>query len=64
MNQPLELYNRKKIDQLTRESSENGENLSIAVMLSMPILALKFSSMTMQVEAPIVISERCKFRTC
>lgn len=32
------------------------QNLSTCVMLSKPILALKFNQMKMQVEAPIVLS--------
>lgn len=32
-------------------------NMSTCVMLSKPILALKFSEMKMQVEAPIVFSQ-------
>ncbi|KAL6188291.1 hypothetical protein ACLB2K_039684 [Fragaria x ananassa] len=40
--------------------TDNVQNLTRAVMLSKPILALEFSSMKMQVEAPVVISKYLK----
>ncbi|EXB81212.1 hypothetical protein L484_013153 [Morus notabilis] len=48
------------LDQSARES------ISTAVMLSKPIFALKFSCMTMQVEAPVVVSDcpKTSLRTC
>lgn len=43
-----------------KEITDNVQNLTRAVMLSKPILALEFSSMKMQVEAPVVISKYLK----
>ncbi|KAL1217383.1 Protein NEOXANTHIN-DEFICIENT 1 [Cardamine amara subsp. amara] len=40
----------------SQESLENERRLSIAVMLSKPIVALQFKVLTMQVEAPTVIN--------
>lgn len=40
----------------TWDSRGNEQNLSLSVMLSKPILALEFSCLKMQVEAPVVIS--------
>lgn len=40
----------------THGLTENQRNLSLSVMLSKPILALEFSCLKMQVEAPVVIS--------
>ncbi|KZV44076.1 hypothetical protein F511_10747 [Dorcoceras hygrometricum] len=43
-----------------KDKDTNGDyqrNLSVAVMLSKPILALEFSSLKMQVEAPTVLSQ-------
>ncbi|XP_015895936.3 protein NEOXANTHIN-DEFICIENT 1 [Ziziphus jujuba] len=50
----------------TRKFADSGRNLSTAIMLSKPILALKFSCMTMQVEAPSIVSDCSKksLRTC
>ncbi|PKI57860.1 protein NEOXANTHIN-DEFICIENT 1 isoform X1 [Punica granatum] len=42
------------------DSMENEQNLSLSVMLSKPILALEFSCLKMQVEAPVVISHCTK----
>lgn len=39
----------------SQESLENERQLSKAVMLSKPIIALQFKCLTMQVEAPVVI---------
>ncbi|GMN49358.1 hypothetical protein TIFTF001_018525 [Ficus carica] len=52
--------------QTTRESIDNAADLSTAVMLSKPIFALKFSCMTMQVEAPVIVSHcpKTSLRTC
>lgn len=47
-------------NQAAKEFMDNEQNLSIAVMLSKPILALEFSSMKMQVEAPVVVSNYFK----
>lgn len=44
------------MDSTAKEHIDNGENISIAVMLSKPILALEFSCLKMQVEAPTVVS--------
>ncbi|XP_010478171.1 PREDICTED: protein NEOXANTHIN-DEFICIENT 1-like isoform X3 [Camelina sativa] len=41
--------------QTSQEMLENERRLSIAVMLSKPIIALQFKCLTMQVEAPVVI---------
>ncbi|KAK4753651.1 hypothetical protein SAY87_001755 [Trapa incisa] len=38
------------------DSEDNAQNLSLLVMLSKPLLALEFSRLKMQVEAPVVIS--------
>ncbi|KAF8107893.1 hypothetical protein N665_0116s0098 [Sinapis alba] len=40
----------------SQESLENERRLSVAVMLSKPIIALQFKDLTMQVEAPVVVS--------
>lgn len=52
--------------QTTRESIDNAADLSTAVMLSKPIFALKFSCMTMQVDAPVIVSDcpKTSLRTC
>lgn len=52
--------------QITRDSIDNAADLSTAVMLSKPIFALKFSCMTMQVEAPVIVSDcpKTSLRTC
>lgn len=47
-------------NQAAKEFMDNEQNLSIAVMLSKPIFALEFSSMKMQVEAPVVVSNYFK----
>ncbi|KAF3430918.1 hypothetical protein FNV43_RR25648 [Rhamnella rubrinervis] len=54
------------MDNTTRGLLDSDQNLSTAVMLSKPILALRFSCMTMQVEAPIIVSDCSKnsLRTC
>ncbi|GMH15092.1 hypothetical protein Nepgr_016933 [Nepenthes gracilis] len=39
------------------EQKENRSHLSLSVMLSRPILALEFSCMEMNVEAPLIISQ-------
>ncbi|CAN7049870.1 unnamed protein product [Brassica rapa subsp. trilocularis] len=39
----------------SQESLENERRLSVAVMLSKPIIALQFKDLTMQVEAPVVV---------
>ncbi|CAH8358201.1 unnamed protein product [Eruca vesicaria subsp. sativa] len=39
----------------SQELLENERRLSIAVMLSKPIIALEFKDLTMQVEAPVVV---------
>ncbi|KAF8079957.1 hypothetical protein N665_0988s0003 [Sinapis alba] len=39
----------------SQELLENERRLSVAVMLSKPILALQFKDLTMQVEAPVVV---------
>lgn len=44
-----------EIHHATEEFMDNGKNLCVAVMSSKPILALKFSCMKMQVEAPVVV---------
>ncbi|XP_057496938.1 protein NEOXANTHIN-DEFICIENT 1-like isoform X2 [Actinidia eriantha] len=44
------------VDPVARELGENERNLGISVMLSKPILALEFSCLKMQVEAPIIVS--------
>ena len=53
-------------EQSTEVDQYKGQNLNVAVMLSKPILALKFSCMTLQVEAPVVVSNCSKnsLRTC
>ncbi|KFK44680.1 hypothetical protein AALP_AA1G289500 [Arabis alpina] len=43
-------------DHTTQESLENERRLSIAVMISKPIIALQFKCLTMQVEAPVVLN--------
>ncbi|ONI29839.1 hypothetical protein PRUPE_1G217100 [Prunus persica] len=44
-----------EIHHATEEFMDNSKNLCVAVMSSKPILALKFSCMKMQVEAPVVV---------
>lgn len=44
------------MDSTAVETTENGENLCVSVMLSKPVLALEFNCLNMQVEAPIVVS--------
>ncbi|XP_052204891.1 protein NEOXANTHIN-DEFICIENT 1 isoform X2 [Diospyros lotus] len=44
------------VDVITRDVGEDERSLSIAVMLSKPILALQFNCLKMQVEAPKVVS--------
>ncbi|KAJ0235458.1 Protein NEOXANTHIN-DEFICIENT 1 [Hirschfeldia incana] len=39
----------------SQEPFENERRLSVAVMLSKPIIALQFKDLTMQVEAPVVV---------
>ncbi|XP_056842496.1 protein NEOXANTHIN-DEFICIENT 1 isoform X3 [Raphanus sativus] len=39
----------------SQESHESETRLSVAVMLSKPIIALQFKDLTMQVEAPVVV---------
>ncbi|CAH8313059.1 unnamed protein product [Eruca vesicaria subsp. sativa] len=39
----------------SQELLENERRLSVAVMLSKPIIALQFKDLTMQVEAPVVV---------
>ncbi|KAL0814659.1 hypothetical protein Bca101_071102 [Brassica carinata] len=39
----------------SQELHENERRLSVAVMLSKPIIALEFKDLTMQVEAPVVV---------
>ncbi|XP_020226615.1 protein NEOXANTHIN-DEFICIENT 1 isoform X1 [Cajanus cajan] len=39
------------------DHQNNAQNFSTCVMLSKPILAIKFSEMKMQVEAPVVLSQ-------
>lgn len=43
------------IHSTTEEHIDNGENFSLSVMFSKPILALEFSCLKMQVEAPTVV---------
>ncbi|XP_050224357.1 protein NEOXANTHIN-DEFICIENT 1 isoform X1 [Mercurialis annua] len=47
----------KTADSVTGGLLDNGQNLSISVMLSKPILALEFSCLKMQVKAPTVVSD-------
>lgn len=44
------------VESTSEEHIDNGENISMSVMLSKPILALEFSCLKMKVEAPIVVS--------
>ncbi|CAH8338720.1 unnamed protein product [Eruca vesicaria subsp. sativa] len=44
----------------SQESLENERRLSVAVMLSKPIIALQFKDLTMQVEAPVVVHPKTK----
>ncbi|BBG93830.1 hypothetical protein Prudu_001958 [Prunus dulcis] len=44
-----------EIHHAIEEFMDNSKNLCVAVMSSKPILALKFSCMKMQVEAPVVV---------
>lgn len=43
-------------------SEHERQNLTISVMLSKPILALEFSCLKMQVEAPVVVSQHSTSR--
>ncbi|KAE8023773.1 hypothetical protein FH972_009437 [Carpinus fangiana] len=43
------------VESTSGEHIDNGENISMSVMLSKPILALEFSCLKMKVEAPIVV---------
>lgn len=40
---------------VTKDHGNDGQNFSTCVMLSKPLLALKFNQMKMQVEAPLVL---------
>ncbi|TKY49254.1 carboxy-lyase protein [Spatholobus suberectus] len=42
---------------VAKDHKNDAQNFSTCVMLSKPILALKFSQMKMQVEAPVVLSQ-------
>ncbi|GFS33067.1 hypothetical protein Acr_00g0026140 [Actinidia rufa] len=53
---PSESSSSSFVDSVARELGENERNLGISVMLSKPILALEFSCLKMQVEAPIIVS--------
>ncbi|KAK3018173.1 hypothetical protein RJ639_003843 [Escallonia herrerae] len=44
-------------DSTSGKPGDNKRNLSIAVMLSKPILALEFNSLKMQVHPPVVVSQ-------
>lgn len=50
----------KTVDVSKEELLDKGQKLSISVMLSKPILALEFSCLKMQVEAPVVVSIQSK----
>ncbi|XP_024448880.1 protein NEOXANTHIN-DEFICIENT 1 isoform X9 [Populus trichocarpa] len=52
----------KTVEPSSRELLDEGQNLSISVMLSKPILALELSCLKMQVEAPVVVSQHSKSR--
>lgn len=52
----LECRSCSSVESVARDLMDNEENLSLSVMLSKPILALEFTSLKMQVEAPAVIS--------
>ncbi|KAJ7010155.1 protein NEOXANTHIN-DEFICIENT 1-like isoform X1 [Populus alba x Populus x berolinensis] len=52
----------KTVEPSSRELLDEGQNLSISVMLSRPILALELSCLKMQVEAPVVVSQHSKSR--
>ncbi|XP_011036164.1 PREDICTED: uncharacterized protein LOC105133759 isoform X3 [Populus euphratica] len=47
----------KTVEPSSRELLDEGQDLSISVMLSKPILALELSCLKMQVEAPVVVSQ-------
>ncbi|CAK7336063.1 unnamed protein product [Dovyalis caffra] len=47
----------KTLDRKNKELLDERQNLSLSVMLSKPILALEFSCLKMQVEAPVVVSK-------
>lgn len=51
-----ETENLSEQNHTSQESLENERRLSIAVMLSKPIVALQFKCLTMQVEAPTVLN--------
>ncbi|KAF2288362.1 hypothetical protein GH714_007054 [Hevea brasiliensis] len=53
----------KSGDAINGELLDYGQSLSISVMLSKPILALQFSCLKMQVEAPIAVSH-CSKSSC
>lgn len=42
---------------VAKDHKNDAQNFSTCVMLSKPILALKFNQMMMQVEAPLVLSQ-------
>jgi len=42
---------------VAEDNKTDAQNFSTSVMLSKPLLALKFSQMKMQVEAPLVLSQ-------
>ncbi|KAM0984498.1 hypothetical protein ACFX2C_011893 [Malus domestica] len=54
--QSSEIHTSSTKNHATEELVDNGKNLCEAVMLSKPVLALEFSCMKMQVEAPVVVS--------
>ena len=48
---------REQHNHVAENDKNDIQNFSTCVMLSKPILALKFNQMKMQVEAPIVLSQ-------
>ncbi|XP_020540376.1 protein NEOXANTHIN-DEFICIENT 1 isoform X2 [Jatropha curcas] len=61
--EPLGHHNCQSADSSNGKLLDNGQNLSISVMLSKPILALEFSCLKMHVEAPITVSH-CSESSC
>ena len=55
VSHPLDNETDSEENHTSQELHENERRLSVAVMLSKPIIALEFKDLTMQVEAPVVV---------
>lgn len=57
VDESVRKHNCNEVDSTPEDFNDNQRNLNISVMLSKPILALEFSCLKMQVEAPIEVSQ-------